>query len=211
MSAEHVDDRLVLRYWCLCLLAALESGGLAPIRKEGLHGLFFLTNAMAPSYEDKSLVELVMYYPRGPYFPELDGHLSRLSAQNFIKVTDLKFFRDKIGSWVAANYRISQRGASCVAELADIPIWERRLAYLSDVAYGMARISDDRVDTAIRADDTYGRPGAADRDVYRFAGREANYTIRRLSKLAAEVPRGLRHSRQDLVRTYATLLDLRTA
>jgi hypothetical protein len=205
-SAEHET-----RYWCICLLASMEVAGFVPAPRERIHSLFFLTNALAPAYGDAPQIGVVMNHPRGPYYPEVDWHLSRLSLQGAVAVSNLRFYKDTDGAWQSSNFRITSRGASQVGVLQTVSLWSRRFQFLSDVCSGLARIDTKRVNSAVRSDDTYSRPGARNHDMHAFGQAESNYTIRRLSRLRDAAPAGLAFSRQDLIRTYATLLNLQVS
>lgn len=199
------------RYWVLTLIAAAEGCGLTPIRSESLHGLFFLSSALAPSYDENPLVGLVMKYRRGPYYPELDWHLTRLSVQRLLSITDYQIKRDRNGYYTRAKYAITKSGAAFVSNLLEIQIWEKRFQYFWDVASGFARLADEQIDAAVEQDDTYDAPGTTYDDVSRFLEPQTNRTIQRISNLSEALPKGVRHSNQDLLRAYAALLNLRAA
>jgi hypothetical protein len=211
MSQVSPQSNLETRYWCVSLLAAMEVAGFVPAKRARIHALFFLTNALAPAYGDSPQIGMVMNHPRGPYYPEVDWHLARLSVQMVLKVSNLRFYRDAHGPWASSDFRITEHGAAQIAVLKAITLWQKRIEFLSDVTRGLARLDNECIDPAVRADDTYERPGAKYRDVYAFGIGESNYTIRRLSRLRAAAPHGLPFSRQDLIRTYARLLNLQAS
>lgn len=199
------------RFWALSVVAAAEGAGLSPIRNDLLHSLFFLSSALAPSYGETPMVGLVMKYRRGPYYPELDWHLARLSVQGFLSVSDYRVESDKAGSYVYAKYAMTKSGAAFVTKLLDIEIWSKRFSFFRDITSGFARLSHERIGMAMTKDDTYASPGIAERDITRFFEPETNRTVQRLSSLNDALPKGIGRSNQDLLRAYAALLNLRAA
>lgn len=215
-TAEAADTPstpdLEVRYWALCLLAALEGAGLCPADKDQFHGHFFLANALAPTYGEQGVVGMVMKLARGPYYPELDWHLTRLSIQGFVTTSKFRVKVDKQGAWTHAALSLSDSGAVLVTGMRRLSMWEHRFQFFTDMAMGLARLRDDkRMSAAVRTDDTYDRPGLSNRAVTRFVDPESNRSVQTMARLRAAVPAGLQYSKQDLLRTYAKLLDLKAA
>lgn len=211
MTTNINSSQLEVRYWSLCLLAAAESAGLCPITKERFHSYFFLANALAPTYGELGVVGVVMKLARGPYYPELDWHLTRLCIQGFAAAKEFKITKDKLGAWTHADFTLTKSGAGFVTALKNFPNWKQRFDFFTDVATGLARLLERRIDTAIQSDDTYARPGITNHQVTRFFDAESNYSIQSIDRLREVVPEDLNYSRQDLLRTYAKLLDLKAA
>lgn len=156
---------LAARMWLLSLMDAAERAGVAPLSVERLHRLVYLANAMAPVYDLLTPDGYILKYKRGPFFPEVQWDIDRLSVQGLTAVSNLRRTKDDQGWWFEAHYSLTRKGMAAIDQALLLGEVERKAAFLREVVRAFSAIlrSEDRdqppgeVDAALLEDVAFTR------------------------------------------------------
>lgn len=205
------ERRLTVRIWLLMLMAATGRTGIPKVDKTKLHSLLFLSNCLAPIYRTHRPDHLVMKYVRGPYYPEAQWDIDRMTVQGYINVDELKTSVDKIGPWTSAQYSISRSGFELVQDVIAIstvsPVWE----FMKDLGAAFASVEREVQNRSVLKDVTYDQPGISERAVISFKDDIRNYSVKAANTFVDLSPEMLKPGRQDRLRMYLRYLELRAA
>lgn len=131
---------LAARMWLLSLLDAAERTGIAPLSVERLHRLVYLANAMAPVYDLLTPDGYILKFKRGPFFPEVQWDIDRLSVQGLAAVSGLKRMKDDQGWWFEANYSLTRMGMAAVDHALLLGEARHKASFLREVVRAFAAI-----------------------------------------------------------------------
>lgn len=134
---------LAARMWLLSLLDAAERTGIAPLSVERLHRLVYLANAMAPVYDLLTPDGYILKFKRGPFFPEVQWDIDRLSVQGLAAVSGLKRMKDDQGWWFEANYSLTRTGMAAVDHALLLGEARHKASFLREVVRAFAAILRD--------------------------------------------------------------------
>lgn len=157
---------LSARMWLLTLLDGAERTGIAPLSVQRLHRLVYLANAMAPVYELLTPDGYVLKFKRGPFFPEVQWDIDRLSVQGLAAVSGTSRRRDDLGWWFEAEYSLAQPGMAAVDHAMHLEEVGQKAAFLREVARAFAALlrqealADKDADEALLSDVTFIRADA---------------------------------------------------
>src|SRR5689334_9751330 len=124
--------------WLILLLGASHKSGLLPISKSLLHRLIFLSNCLAPLFEEVPDSARIVKYKRGPFYPIVQWHLDHLAVIGAIDVSDVTYDEDEFGIWMQARYSINERSRQVVQVIREINYGIRLDNYLTEVAFSFA-------------------------------------------------------------------------
>ena len=94
----------ITRAWLVLMVRACQDAGLSPIPKDRFHQLIYLSNCLAPLFEETPAAARIVKFERGPFYPEVQRQLDHLSATSVLDICDVRYIRDKFGAWMTASY-----------------------------------------------------------------------------------------------------------
>jgi len=133
----------ITRVWLTYLVMAAHRSGLAPIAKQRLHRLVFLSNCLAPLFEATPASAQIVKYKRGPFYPVVQWELDRLAAMGVLNIANIAYIQDKNGWWQDADYSVGVKARDVIAYCNGIDYGRQLERYLTEVATAFASLSDD--------------------------------------------------------------------
>ena len=195
--------------WSLLLMRALDFAGLTPCDTRTIHRTIYFANVLAPIYDVRPPIELVMRDARGPYYPSIQHCIDRLCVFGFVHVQDLRV--EIVGTLATqlGSYAISSEGVKKCRMWVDQLEWARSTSqYLTDVASALSSRPDDFVECAERFDETYNRPGSrTTARVISFGPVSGNETARVSELIRQMTPTDRRPVPQQAVKLYLSYLN----
>src|SRR5882762_4531001 len=130
----------ISRVWLTYLVMAAHRTGLAPISKQRVHRLVFLSNCLAPLFEATPASAQIVKYKRGPFYPVVQWELDRLTAMEVLNVANIFYIRDKDGWWQDAEYSPGAKVREVIAHCNGIDYGRRLDRYLTEVTTAFASL-----------------------------------------------------------------------
>ena len=136
----------ITHVWLTYLVMAAHRTGLAPVSKQRLHRLVFLSNCLAPLFEATPASAQIVKYKRGPFYPVVQWELDRLGAMGVVNVGKIIYTRDADGWWLDADYSVGPMARDVVSYCNGIEYGQRLEQYLVEVTTAFASLRDDLLD-----------------------------------------------------------------
>lgn len=202
---------LSARMWLLTLLEASDQVGIAPLSVERLHRLVYLANAMAPVYDLLTPDGYILKYKRGPFFPEVQWDIDRLSVQGLVRAANLARESDTLGWWFSADYSLTLNGRAAVDFAMGLEEVTRNSAFLREVVRAFAMMlraeSLDRsqADATLLEDVGYSR--ADEEGPVDFRNAQSNLTALAAVELGKRIADREQRSRRSDIHLYFRYLE----
>ncbi len=141
----------------LMLLDAAESAGIAPIALRTLHTFAFLSNVLAPVWNERVFDGRLLKQRGGPFYPVLQHDLDRLVGLGLASIANVGHNRDEDGRWrlsgaFSLNRELSEGALEVIGALRQ---QHRVRSFLQEVAYAVSALSDTEVERLPEEDPTY--------------------------------------------------------
>lgn len=204
---------LSARMWLLTLLEASDQVGIGPLSVERLHRLVYLANAMAPVYDLLTPDGYILKYKRGPFFPEVQWDIDRLSVQGLVRAANLARQSDKLGWWFSADYSLTPTGRAAVDFAMSLEEVTRNSAFLREVVRAFAamlrfeRLDREQADATLLEDVGYSR--ADEQGPVDFRSAEKNLTALAAAELGRRITDREERSRRAEIHLYFRYLERR--
>jgi hypothetical protein len=202
---------LSARMWLLALLDGAERTGIAPLSVRRLHRLVYLANAMAPVYDLLTPDGYVLKFKRGPFFPEVQWDIDRLSVQGLATVGGTSREKDDLGWWFEAEYSLSQSGMAAVDYAMRLEQVGEKAAFLREVARAFSallrqeNLSESNADEALLRDVTFERADMEGPIDFKIASE--NLSVLAASAIGGKVGDGRAVGRRAEVHLYFRYLE----
>lgn len=197
----------ITRVWLTYLVMAAHRTGLAPISKQRLHRLVFLSNCLAPLFEATPASAQIVKYKRGPFYPVVQWELDRLAAMGVVNVGKINYTRDADGWWQDADYAVGPNTRDVVTYCNGIEYGQRLEKYLVEVTAAFASLRDDVLDGVALRDENYARAGATDDTFIDFSSDEQNLSVKTAREFQSVMPSGFIASRKEELFLYMRFLE----
>lgn len=193
--------------WTLLLLNSIRRGGLEGIGSLRFHRLQFFANSLAPIYEERPPVELVMKLERGPYYPDAQDDIDTLCVCGLADVKLVEWHSSGSRMWKTADYEITKAGIELASRLATESQWCGRLAtFLDDLVLAYTDLADGVLDAVALKDVTYAQKGKSLGDIIPFS-LERNLGVRASGAIADLLPSDFAPNRRNRLRMYLRYLE----
>jgi hypothetical protein len=197
----------ITRVWLTYLVMAVSRTGLAPISKERLHRLVFLSNCLAPLFEATPNSAQIVKFKRGPFYPVVQWELDRLATMGVLSVSSISYAKDEMGWWHYADYTVGNKARKVLAYCSGIDYARRLDLYLTEVVAAFASLHDDVLDGVALLDENYARRGATTDSFIDFSNDERNLSLRTARDFKAVMPDGFAPSRKEELFLYMRFLE----
>ena len=197
----------ITRVWLTYLVMAAHRTGLAPISKQRLHRLVFLSNCLAPLFEATPTSAQIVKYKHGPFYPVVQWELDRLAAMGVVSVGKIIYTRDADGWWQNADYSVGPLTCDVVTHCNGVEYGQRLEQYLVEVTTAFASLHDDMLDGVALRDENYARSGAADDSFIDFSTEDQNFSVQTAREFRSVLPTGFAPSRKEELFLYLRFLE----
>ena len=171
------------------LVDNLAKSGFIPADSTTIHRVLFFSNCLSPIYSEHAPSHYVMKHRRGPYYPQAQWDLDRLSAMGLLSLSDLRLESDRGGIWSISNYSMSESGAILVRDLKQFRRWASANEFLEDLSAAYSSLADEHTIAIEKKDPTYAKTGNSMGDVIDFSDWTDNYSARVTAAFTNITPR----------------------
>jgi hypothetical protein len=193
--------------WLILFLGASHKSGLLPLPKTLLHRIIFLSNCLAPLFEEIPDSARIVKYKRGPFYPVVQWHLDHLAVTGAIDVSDVTYIDDEFGIWMQARYSINQRTKQIIEKCREINYGKRLDDYLTEVAFSFASLNKRFWDEAVLLDKTYNAPGVSEGAFIDFSEEHQNFSLQAAEAFKTILPKEVVPSRKEELFLYVRFLE----
>jgi hypothetical protein len=205
---SDLDEALVrARTWVLLAIDACDRAGLVPISKIRFHRMIFLSNCLAEIFQASPPVKRVLKYKRGPFYPDVQWQLDRLTAMGLINISDLLIEKDDHGPWMEANYLIARSGIDVVEKIKTTPLGHSTSAYIDELVFAFARLSERNVDQVALNELNYVAPGIAVGALISFEDAKSNIALRKTEEFERLAPEILVTRFREQIQLYLRYIE----
>lgn len=202
------------RAWLLTLLDGAARAGLTPLPQATIHHLAFLANVLAPTYGLPVETGLVTRWKRGPYSPEMQWDLDRLSIMGLARLVSVEPVNDR-GKWFVARYGLGPLAPAFLDKALAVGSLARAHRFHCELFAAYASLAPTLRGAVVNEDATYANTIDGDlrenETVIDFAEwKDRNYTQRASATLESHLG-GVRVDPRRRVHIYLRYLARRTA
>ena len=202
------------RAWLMTLLDGAARAGLTPLSQATIHHLAFLANVLAPIYGLPVETGLVTRWKRGPYSPELQWDLDRLSIMGLADIISVGPVSDR-GKWFVARYGLGPLAPTFLERSLAVGSLARVHRFHCELLTAFASLAPTLRGAVVDQDATYANTVDGDlgesETVIDFAEwKNRNYTQRASATLETHLG-GIRVDPRRRVHVYLRYLARRTA
>jgi hypothetical protein len=197
----------ISRVWLTYLVMAAHRTGLAPISKQRLHRLVFLSNCLAPLFEATPAAAHIVKRPRGPFYPVVQWEMDRLAAMGVLSVANIVYIHDKNGWWQDADYSVGAKARDVIDYCNHIEYGRRLDRYLTEVTTAFASLRSEVLDGLALRDENFARRGATIDTFIDFSTEEQNLSVQTARDFKTVMPDGFAPSRKEELFLYLRFLE----
>lgn len=195
------------RTWVLLSIDACDRAGLTPIPKIRFHRLIFLSNCLAELFQTTPPAKRVLKYKRGPFYPDVQWQLDRLTAMGLVDIRNLSIREDSHGPWMEADYLIAKTGVAMVEKIRATPLGRSTSAYIDELVFAFARLHERRLDQVAFHELNYAAPGIAQGALITFEDAESNMAMRKTNEFERLAPEILTARLREKVQLYLRYIE----
>ncbi len=199
------------RVWVLIAIDACDRAGLLPIGKTRLHRMVFLSNCLAELYQTTPPAKRVLKYKRGPFYPDVQWQVDRLSAMGLILVSNLLVAKDQHGPWMEADYSITSAGIETTDTIRATPVGKSTGLYVDELVFAFGRLGERRLDDIALSELNYAAPGVAEGALITFEDHDSNLALRKASDFERAAPEVLRNRIREKLQLYLRYIEKESA
>lgn len=203
LSIEQVRART----WVLLAADACDRAGLTPISKERFHRLIFLSNCLAELFFTTPPTKRVIYYKRGPFYPDVQWQLDRLSTMDLLTIANLSLELDRHGPWTKATYSITSHGIRTADVIRSTPLGVKTSDYIDELVYGFASLGERHLDDVAFRELNYAAPGLTEGVLITFDDAETNRALRKTTEIANVAPQVLSALVREKLQLYLKYIE----
>jgi hypothetical protein len=193
--------------WLVFVLGACHKAGLLPLEKKIFHQLIFLSNCLAPLFEEVPASARIVKYRRGPFYPLVQWDLDRLAAVGVIDVSDVRYENDEFGAWMEARYSINERTLKIIQTCRKIRYGYRLDEYLTEVSFAFASLNKRHLENVVWKDKTFDAPGASEGAFIDFSDDQNNRSLQAAEAFSRILPEEVAPSRKEELFLYLRFLE----
>lgn len=197
--------------WLVFVMGAAKKAGLLPIQKDLFHHIIYLSNCLAPLFQETPTVATVVKYKRGPFYPAIQWYLDRLVVQGVLKISDLSYTQDEHGPWMDAKYFTNGTTRSVIETCTQIQYGRKLEDYLTEMVFAVASISRRTWNSAALYDATYDEPGKSEGAFIDFAEPDGNLSVQTAQAFQAALPESIVISPREEMFLYLRFLEEQAA
>ncbi len=197
--------------WLVFVMGAARKAGLLPIHKDLFHRIIFLSNCLAPLFQETPAVATVVKYKRGPFYPAIQWYLDRLAVQGVLEVSDVSYTQDSYGSWMDAKYFTNGRTQSIIETCTQIQYGRRLEEYLTEMVFAVASIDGRTWNSAALYDANYDEPGKSEGAFINFTELNDNLSVQTAQEFQTVLPNSMIISPREEMFLYLRFLEARAA
>jgi hypothetical protein len=199
------------RVWILLAVDACDRAGLLPIGKTRFHRIIFLSNCLAELYQATPPAKRVLKYKRGPFYPDVQWQLDRLTAMSLVKITNLTITEDRYGPWMDADYLITKDGIATAATIRRTPLGNATGSYIDELVFAFARLDTRSLDQLALSELNYAASGIAEGALITFEDANSNLALRKAADFQRVAPEALTNRIREQVQLYLRYLEKQEA
>ncbi len=210
-SDRHIDT-LRRQVRLIILLDAAENAGLTPMPILQLHTFAYLSNVLSPVWSMEALEGKVLKRRGGPFYPVLQHDLDRLVGMGVVCISNVSHVLNEEQRWrLEGSYHLHRRFADRILSyIQELESEQEALAFLQELAYAVAALSDDELERATASDATYADPIIDRGNVVDFAEwKSVNYSANAARYFENLLPSGARATRGEMLHLYVQHLYMR--
>jgi hypothetical protein len=193
--------------WLTFLLGAAHKAGLLPVQKRLLHRIIFVSNCLAPLFEEIPDSARIVKYKRGPFYPVVQWNLDHLAATGAIGMSDVTYAEDEFGMWMEARYSINEQTKQVIQKCRAIEYGKRLDDYLTEVAFAFASLNKRAWDEVVLADKTYDAPGISEGAFIDFSEGQRNFSVQAAEAFKKILPEEIAPNRKEQLFLYLGFLE----
>ena len=206
-SSEIDIAQIRARAWVLVAVDACDRAGLVPMGKTRFHRMIFLSNCLAELYQATPPAKRVLKYRRGPFYPDVQWQLDRLSAMGLVGIDALSVSEDSHGPWMEADYSITGAGIQTVEAIRATPIGESTGLYMDELVFAFARLGGRRLDRVALRELNYAAAGIAEGALITFEDAASNLALRKAADFERATPEALANRIREKLQLYLRHID----
>ncbi len=199
------------RVWVLLAIDACDRNGLLPISKLRFHRLIFLSNCLAELFQANPPLKRVIKYKRGPFYPDIQWQMDRLTAMGLIKVQNIKILDDGLGPWMKADYGLCPSGIGTVGQIKNTPLGNATAKYIDELVFAFARLDERRLDEIALNELNYVASGVAHGALITFEGVRSNLAIMKTDEFERMAPEFLTSRLREKAQLYLSYIQVAAA
>jgi hypothetical protein len=199
------------RVWVLLAVEASDRAGLLPMGKTRFHRLIFLSNCLAELYDATPPAKRVLKYKRGPFYPDVQWQLDRLTAMSLVRVENLLIAEDVHGPWMEADYSITESGISTAETIRAAPVGRATGLYIDELVFAFSRLATRQLDEIPLRELNYDAPGIAEGALITFEDRRSNLAVRMTSDFERLAPKALTNRFREKLQIYLRYIEKENA
>jgi hypothetical protein len=212
INTSGIDiSQIRARVWVLLAVEACDRAGLSPIGKTRFHRMIFLSNCLAELYEATPPAKRVLKYKRGPFYPDVQWQLDRLSAMGLVRVEHITIAEDVHGPWMEADYSITEAGIHTAQTVREAPVGESTGLYIDELVFAFGRLATRRLDQIALSELNYATPGIAEGALITFEDRNSNLALRMTSDFERLAPGALSRRFREQLQIYLRYIEKENA
>jgi hypothetical protein len=207
-EAGDVDTvQIRARTWVLMAVDACDRAGLIPMAKTRFHRVIFLSNCLAELYQATPPAKRVLKYKRGPFYPDVQWQIDRLSAMGLIGVNNLSIEKDRHGPWMEADYSITKAGIDLSHAIRKTFVGYSTGLYIDELVFAFARLGERRLDEVALSELNYAAPGIAEGALITFEEGKSNLALRKATDFERVAPEVLRNGIREKLQLYLRYIE----
>lgn len=194
----------------LMLLECAERAGISPLSSTQLHALAYLVNVLAPVWDLVPENSALLKLRGGPYYPELQADVDRLTAKGLLTVENTSFVQAEDGAWrLEGLFSPATDASSGILHHAKSFDDEQRIySLVLELCLALSALDSDALVATALADATYSNPGVS-------FGREIDFSRWGKSNASAELaayfeylmPASVRSGNSENIHLYVSYLQ----
>jgi hypothetical protein len=173
--------------------------------------MVFLSNCLAELYEANPPAKRVLKYKRGPFYPDVQWQLDRMSAMGLVHVTNLLISKDHHGPWMEADYSISLAGIETTKTIRETPVGKSTGLYVDELVFAFGRLGERRLDDIALSELNYAAPGVAEGALITFEDHGSNLALRKASDFERAAPEVLQNRIREKLQLYLRYIEKESA
>jgi hypothetical protein len=193
----------ITRAWLVLLISACEKAGMTPIEKDRFHRIIYLSNCLAPLFEETPDAARLVKFHRGPFYPHVQRQLDHLGVCGALGLSDVDYPRDGNGAWMTACYAPNETTRKITAHILKVEFGRRLHEYLTEVVFAFAATRGDVWDTVALHDKNY--EGRGENSLINLE--RENLAVKAAEHFRDLLPPGIRINRKQQLFVYLRLLE----
>jgi hypothetical protein len=169
--------------------------------------MIFLSNCLAELYQTTPPAKRVLKYKRGPFYPDVQWQLDRLSAMGLVNISNLLVAKDEHGPWMEADYSITVAGIHTTNIIRETPLGKSTGLYVDELVFAFGRLGERRLDDVALSELNYSTPGVAEGALISFEDINSNLALLKTNDFERAAPEALRNRIREKLQLYLRYIE----